>query len=124
MVLPVSSIGTTQLMTFDCSPPGCGRVPVPWLARVAGDLVLFADWRAESEELLDDGGPQLAAALVGAARLGSQVSGLLWRWHPAAIGYTGGTNRARAQAVIAAGDRVLLDQRVRPLGAHHQEFAS
>ena len=74
--------------------------------------------------MLDDGGPPLAAALVGAARHGSLVSGLLWRPHPAAIGYTLKANRALAQALTAAGDRVLLDERVRPLDAQHQEFAS
>src|SRR3712207_9429250 len=46
-----------------------GRSYLPVLAEALartgqGDAVLFTGWRAEAEELLDDGGPPLAAALV------------------------------------------------------------
>ncbi|SHN60235.1 Phosphatidylserine/phosphatidylglycerophosphate/cardiolipin synthase [Geodermatophilus obscurus] len=103
-----------------------GRSYLPVLAEALartgqGDAVLFTGWRAEAEELLDDGGPPLAAALVAAARRGALVRGLLWRSHPEALGYTLEANRALARAVTAAGGRVLLDQRVRPLGSHHQK---
>jgi phosphatidylserine/phosphatidylglycerophosphate/cardiolipin synthase-like enzyme len=104
-----------------------GRCYLPVLAAALaradqGDAVLFAGWRADPDELLDDDGPPLAAALVGAARRGTVVRGLLWRSHLEVLGYSLGANRALAQAVNAAGGQVLLDHRVRPLGSHHQKF--
>ncbi|MGY2005086.1 phospholipase D-like domain-containing protein [Blastococcus sp. SYSU DS1024] len=104
-----------------------GRSYLPVLAEALGraergDAVLLAGWRTDPEELLDDGGPPLAAALVGAARRGVAVRGLLWRSHPEAVGHALQANRALARAVTAAGGRVLLDQRIRPLGSHHQKF--
>ncbi|RBY83858.1 phospholipase [Geodermatophilus sp. TF02-6] len=104
-----------------------GRSYLPVLAATLarageGDVVLFAGWRAEPDELLDDGGPPVAAALVGAACRGALVRGLLWRSHPEVIGYTLEANRSLARAVTAAGGRMLLDQRVRPMGCHHQKF--
>src|SRR4051794_24217099 len=104
-----------------------GRCYLPVLAAALaradpGDAVLFAGWRADPDELLDDDGPPLAAALVGAARRGTVVRGLLWRSHLEVLGYSLGANRALAQAVNAVGGQVLLDHRVRPLGSHHQKF--
>jgi phosphatidylserine/phosphatidylglycerophosphate/cardiolipin synthase-like enzyme len=87
-----------------------------------GDVVLFACWRAEPDELLDDGGPPLGAALVGAARHEALVRVLLWRSHATALGYSLGQHRDLARAVTAAGGQVVLDQRVRLLGCHHQKF--
>jgi phosphatidylserine/phosphatidylglycerophosphate/cardiolipin synthase-like enzyme len=104
-----------------------GRSYLPVLARTLagvaeGDRVLFAGWRADPEELLDDDGPPIGAALVGAVHRGAFVRGLLWRSHPAAIGHSLEANRALARAVTTAGGRMLLDQRIRPLGSHHQKF--
>ena len=52
-----------------------GRSYFPVLAEAlervgAGDLVLFADWRADPDERLTDAGPTVAQALGGAARRG------------------------------------------------------
>ncbi|WP_245177360.1 phospholipase D family protein [Geodermatophilus sp. DF01-2] len=104
-----------------------GRSYLPSLAAaLAGaredDVVLFAGWRAEPDELLDDEGPPIAAALVGAACRGALVRGLLWRSHSELLGYTYRANRDLARAVTAAGGQVLLDHRVRPVGSHHQKF--
>jgi phosphatidylserine/phosphatidylglycerophosphate/cardiolipin synthase-like enzyme len=87
-----------------------------------GDVVLFACWRAEPEELLADGGPPLSGALVGAARREALVRVLLWRSHATALGFSLGQHRDLARAVSAAGGEVVLDQRVRPVGCHHQKF--
>lgn len=89
----------------------------------AGDVVLLAGWRAEPDELLGEGGPPVSAALVGAARRGALVRVLLWRSHATALGYSLRQHRDLARAVTAAGGQVVLDQRVRPLGCHHQKFA-
>ncbi|HZH18946.1 MAG TPA: phospholipase D family protein [Geodermatophilus sp.] len=104
-----------------------GRSYLPALAAALagtgeGDAVLFAGWRADPDELLDDGGPPVVAALVGAAARGAQVRGLLWRSHSEVLGYTYRAGRDLARAVTAAGGQVLLDHRVRPLGSHHQKF--
>lgn len=103
-----------------------GRSYLPALAAALagtgeGDAVLFAGWRADPDELLDDGGPPVVAALVGAAARGARVRGLLWRSHSEVLGYTYRAGRDLARAVTAAGGQVLLDHRVRPLGSHHQK---
>ncbi|MGE2714242.1 phosphatase domain-containing protein [Mycolicibacterium litorale] len=86
-----------------------------------GDTVLFAGWRADSGQLLTDDGPTVAEALTAAARRGALVRGLLWRAHLGAFGYHLEQNRAFATDMAAAGVKVLLDQRIRALGSHHQK---
>ena len=88
----------------------------------AGDSVLFAGWRADSDELLTDDGPTVVEALTGAARRGALVRGLLWRSHLEMFGYQVKQNRTFAGDVNAAGGQVLLDQRVRASGCHHQKL--
>jgi hypothetical protein len=75
-----------------------------------GDSVLFAGWRADSDELLTDRGPTVAEALAGAARRGALVCGLLWHAHLSVLGYHVKQNRTLATDVAAAGAEVLLDQ--------------
>ena len=87
-----------------------------------GDLVLFAGWRGDGDQELGDGGPTVAEVLTGAARRGALVRGLLWRSHLEVFGYHVAQNRRLAAAVLAAGGEVLLDQRIRPLGSHHQKI--
>ena len=104
-----------------------GRAYLPALAQaLAGagpdDAVLFAGWRADPDELLDDGGPSIGAALAGAATRGAVVRGLLWRSHSELLGYSHRANRDLARAVTAAGGQVLLDHRVHAVGSHHQKF--
>ena len=86
-----------------------------------GDLVLFADWQGDPGELLTDHGPTIAGALTDAARRGVVVKGLVWRspWDWQRL--VPARNRHLAQAV-SGGAEVLLDQRVRTLGSHHQKF--
>ncbi|WP_236833800.1 phospholipase D family protein [Blastococcus sp. KM273129] len=104
-----------------------GRAYLPALAHAvahtrSGDVVLLAGWRADPDQLLDDGGPSVAGMLVSAAQRGVVVRGLLWHSHLAAWGYSLDAHRKLARAVTAAGGQILLDQRVRALGSHHQKF--
>jgi phosphatidylserine/phosphatidylglycerophosphate/cardiolipin synthase-like enzyme len=87
-----------------------------------GDALLFAGYRADADQLLDDEGPTVTAGLACAVARGALVRGLLWRSHSELLGYTYRGNRALARAVTRAGGRVLLDHRVRPAGSIHQKF--
>jgi phosphatidylserine/phosphatidylglycerophosphate/cardiolipin synthase-like enzyme len=87
-----------------------------------GDSVHFVGWRGDGDELLADGGPTVAEALTAAAQRGARISGLLWHAHTGVIGSQVGPNRALARAVNRAGGQVMLDQRVRPIGCHHQKM--
>lgn len=98
----------------------------PALARAlegttAGDLVVFADWQSDPDELLRDAGPTIAGALTDAAARGVVVKGLVWRspWDWQRV--VPERNRHLAQDV-GGGAEVLLDQRVRTFGSHHQKF--
>ena len=104
-----------------------GRTYFPALAEALadagpGDLVLFADWRGDPDEKLTDDGPTIAEALAAAARRGATVKGLLWRSHLDRLRFSTEENRDLSTDVNEAGGEVLLDQRVRPLGSHHQKF--
>jgi phosphatidylserine/phosphatidylglycerophosphate/cardiolipin synthase-like enzyme len=86
-----------------------------------GDLVMFTDWRGDPDQLLTEDGPRVAAALADAARRGARVKGLIWRSHLDRLRFSGEQNRDLSEEVNDAGGEVLLDQRVRPLGSHHQK---
>ena len=88
----------------------------------AGDILFFTDWRGDPDERLRDDGPTTAELLSGAARRGVIVKGLLWRSHLDKLQYSEEENRSLADAVAKAGGEVLLDQRVRRGGAHHQKL--
>jgi phosphatidylserine/phosphatidylglycerophosphate/cardiolipin synthase-like enzyme len=87
-----------------------------------GDVVLFTDWRGDPDERVRDGGPTIVELLVGAVRRGGVVKGLVWRSHLDRLRFSGEENRDLSEDVCEAGGEVLLDQRVRPLGSHHQKF--
>ena len=88
----------------------------------SGDHILFTAWRGDLDELLTDGGPRIAEALSAAARRGAVVKGLLWRSHWDRLRFSAEQNRDFAEDVVDSGGEVVLDQRVRPLGSHHQKF--
>jgi phosphatidate phosphatase APP1 len=103
-----------------------GRTYFPVLAEALagaglGDLVLFADWRGDPDELLTDDGPTVAEALSAAARRGALVKGLVWRSHWDWLRFSAEQNRNLSENVNDSGGEVLLDQRVRPFGSHHQK---
>jgi phosphatidylserine/phosphatidylglycerophosphate/cardiolipin synthase-like enzyme len=89
----------------------------------AGDQLLFTDWRGDPDERLDDGNEtEIGTILSAAARRGVSVKGLLWRSHADRLGFSAKENRHLGAVVNAAGGEVLLDQRVRLGGSHHQKI--
>jgi phosphatidylserine/phosphatidylglycerophosphate/cardiolipin synthase-like enzyme len=87
-----------------------------------GDHLFFTDWRGDPDEKLRDTGPTIAELFAAAAKRGVVVKGLLWRSHLDKLAYSEEENRHLGDAVEAAGGEVLLDQRVRRGGAHHQKL--
>ena len=89
----------------------------------AGDCVYFTDWRGDPDQRLsDDPDTEVGAILAAAARRGVSVKGLLWRSHADRLGFSAKENRHLGVQVNAAGGEVLLDQRVRLGGSHHQKL--
>ncbi len=87
-----------------------------------GDAVYFTDWRGDPDELLDGAGRALGETLAGLARLGVVVRGLVWRSHPDDEGFSQKENQELGRVVNEAGGCVLLDERVRRGGCHHQKL--
>jgi phosphatidylserine/phosphatidylglycerophosphate/cardiolipin synthase-like enzyme len=89
----------------------------------AGDQLFFTDWRGDPDQLLDGTkGSEIGAVLSAAARRGVSIKGLLWRSHADRLGFSAKENRHLGQEVNVAGGEVLLDQRVRLGGSHHQKL--
>ncbi|AEV87489.1 phospholipase D [Actinoplanes sp. SE50] len=88
----------------------------------AGDHLFFTDWRGDPDELAVDGGPTIAELFAAAARRGVIVKGLLWRSHLDKLAYSEEENRNLGDQIREAGGEVLLDQRVRRGGSHHQKL--
>jgi phosphatidylserine/phosphatidylglycerophosphate/cardiolipin synthase-like enzyme len=86
-----------------------------------GDQLFFTDWRGDPDERLRDDGPTIAELLAAAAKRGVVVKGLLWRSHLDKLQYSEEENRHLGDVVAEAGGEVLLDQRVRRGGSHHQK---
>nr|WP_246318537.1 phospholipase D-like domain-containing protein [Leifsonia psychrotolerans] len=89
-----------------------------------GDRVWFTDWRGDVDERLLPDGPTIGELLAGLAAAGVKVRGLVWRSHGARASapMSGTTNALFGRQINEAGGEVLLDQRVRPFGSHHQKF--
>jgi len=87
-----------------------------------GDLLFFTDWRGDPDERLRDDGPTVGRLLSDAERRGVVVKGLLWRSHLDRFRFSSDQNRDLSEDINEDGGEVLLDQRVRPLGSHHQKF--
>jgi phosphatidylserine/phosphatidylglycerophosphate/cardiolipin synthase-like enzyme len=87
-----------------------------------GDCVYFTDWQSDGDELLDGPGTELRRVLADAARHGVQVRGLLWRSHPRQAHFAEQENAALTKTVDEAGGAIVLDQRVRRGGSHHQKL--
>jgi phosphatidylserine/phosphatidylglycerophosphate/cardiolipin synthase-like enzyme len=91
-------------------------------ACVAGDYVFFTDWRGDPDQKVRDDGPTMAELFSAAARRGVVVKGLVWRSHVDKLAYSEEENRHLGEAIERAGGEVLLDQRVRFGGSHHQKL--
>ncbi|MEV4532872.1 phospholipase D-like domain-containing protein [Asanoa sp. NPDC049518] len=89
---------------------------------VKGDHLLFTDWRGDPDERLLPDGPTVAELFARAAERGVVVKGLVWRSHLDQLQYSEEENRHLGELVEAAGGEVLLDQRVRRGGSHHQKM--
>ncbi|MEV6343965.1 phospholipase D family protein [Actinoplanes sp. NPDC051851] len=88
----------------------------------SGDHLFFTDWRGDPDERVRDDGPTIARLFADAARRGVIVKGLLWRSHMDRLAYSEQENRNLGDEIRAAGGEVLLDQRVRRGGSHHQKL--
>jgi phosphatidylserine/phosphatidylglycerophosphate/cardiolipin synthase-like enzyme len=87
-----------------------------------GDRVYFADWRGDADQLLLPDGPAVGALLCDLARKGVEVRGLVWRSHSDHLSFSAQQNGKLGTELNEAGAEVLLDQRVRRFGSHHQKL--
>jgi len=88
----------------------------------AGDHLLFTDWRGDPDERMREDGPTVGRLFADAARRGVCVRGLVWRSHWDGLSFSKEENAALDEEVEDGGGVVVLDQRVRRLGSHHQKF--
>lgn len=87
-----------------------------------GDHLFFTDWRGDPDEKLRDDGPTISELFCRAAQRGVVVKGLVWRSHLDKLAYSEEENRHLGERIEEAGGEVLLDQRVRIGGSHHQKL--
>jgi phosphatidylserine/phosphatidylglycerophosphate/cardiolipin synthase-like enzyme len=87
-----------------------------------GDQLFFTDWRGDPDERLRPEGPTVAALFEDALKRGVCVRGLVWRSHWDRLSFSKTENRALDREIEDAGGQVVLDQRVRRGGSHHQKF--
>ena len=69
-----------------------------------------------------DPGPRSPASSPGSPRAASHVRGLVWRSHPDQAHFSEQENLHLVETVNEAGGEVLLDERVRRDGSHHQKL--
>jgi phosphatidylserine/phosphatidylglycerophosphate/cardiolipin synthase-like enzyme len=84
--------------------------------------VHFTDWRGDPDERLDGPGTEIARVLAAAAERGVHVRGLVWRSHVDQAHFSEEENLHFVETVNEAGGEVLLDERVRGAGSHHQKL--
>ncbi len=87
-----------------------------------GDQVFFTDWRGDPDQRLGPAGPTVAGLLEEASHRGACVRGLVWRSHIDALQFSAHENRSLDREIEAAGGQLILDQRVRRMGSHHQKL--
>jgi phosphatidylserine/phosphatidylglycerophosphate/cardiolipin synthase-like enzyme len=88
----------------------------------AGDHLFFTDWRGDPDERLRENGPTVAELFSDAVKRGVCVRGLVWRSHMARLSLNKEANRSLDTEIEHGGGEVILDQRVRRMGSHHQKF--
>jgi phosphatidylserine/phosphatidylglycerophosphate/cardiolipin synthase-like enzyme len=116
---PTWSSGNTVTVHID------GSDYLPRLAAVLRaahrpDQIMFTDGEGDRDERL--AGTRLDALLLAAVRRGVMVRGLLWRSHPRQAHFAEQDNAAFARELNDEGAEVLLDERVRRAGSHHQKL--
>jgi phosphatidylserine/phosphatidylglycerophosphate/cardiolipin synthase-like enzyme len=87
-----------------------------------GDWVHLTDWEGDPDQRLDGPGSEIGQVLCDLARRGVHVRGLLWRSHPRQAHFAEQDNAALVREVNEAGGELLLDERVRRGGSHHQKL--
>ncbi len=87
-----------------------------------GDYLFFTDWRGDPDQRMRDDGPSIAELFCRAAERGVVVKGLMWRSHLDKFAYSEEENQHLGDDIERAGGEVLLDQRVRFGGSHHQKL--
>jgi phosphatidylserine/phosphatidylglycerophosphate/cardiolipin synthase-like enzyme len=86
------------------------------------EWIHFTDWRGDPDERLDGPGTEIARVLAGLASDGVHVRGLVWRSHADQAHFSEEENLHLVETVNEAGGEVLLDERVRRDGSHHQKL--
>ncbi len=88
-----------------------------------GDMVLLADWRGDGDERLAEyAGTELATVLKAIVRRGGDVRGLVWRSHADSPKFNEHEHIELARELNEVGGEILLDERVRRAGCHHQKL--
>jgi phosphatidylserine/phosphatidylglycerophosphate/cardiolipin synthase-like enzyme len=87
-----------------------------------GHWIHFTDWRGDPDELLAGPGTEVARVLADAARRGVEIRGLVWRSHPDQAKFSEQENLHMVETINEGGGEVLLDERVRKGGSHHQKL--
>ncbi len=85
-----------------------------------GDSVLLCGVEGDADELLSGPGTEVAGLLAALAEKGAHVRGLVWRSH--GLVYSEEKNLMFSRAVNKGGGEVLLDNRIRRGGSHHQKM--
>lgn len=88
----------------------------------SGDHLFFTDWRGDPDERMRPEGPTVGELFADAARRGVVVRGLIWRSHWDGLSFSKEENASMDAAIEEAGGVVVLDERVRRMGSHHQKF--
>lgn len=87
---------------------------------VAGDSVYLTGLEDDSDERLAGPGTEVSRVLGDLAKRGVGIRGLVWRSHSGK--YAEGKNLMFSRALNIAGGEVLLDNRIRRGGSHHQKL--
>jgi phosphatidylserine/phosphatidylglycerophosphate/cardiolipin synthase-like enzyme len=87
-----------------------------------GDHLFFTGWRGDRDEHMRPDGPTLEELFGQAAARGVIVKGLVWRPYLDRLHLPRKENRRFKKAIEAAGGEVVLDERVRVGGSHHQKL--
>ena len=87
-----------------------------------GDQVWFLDWRGDVSQRLAGHGTELGSVMTQALGSGADVRALVWRSHPDQSGYSEREALHVGEVLNTAGGEVLLDERVRRFGSHHQKI--
>ncbi|HEY3724465.1 MAG TPA: phospholipase D family protein [Acidimicrobiia bacterium] len=87
-----------------------------------GDCVYLNDWEGQRDERLAAPGTEVGLVLGDLLRRGVDVRSLLWRSHPRQAHFAEQDNAALARKLNPAGAELLLDERVKRGGSHHQKL--